>query len=306
MDNASNRETIPQEQAKDAGEKKVRSFGNKAFDWAVWPAVQWIGVWGLSLFLANKAQNGSGILNKWYKSAVDWLTPKFHMFNSPLAKKIWGKDTGAKQWAGATTLFTALFMGGNLSLPVIKFMENRRDSISAWFDRVFHKTPEDPDKIKQEPKQTWGSVIKGRLSSAFLGYSVFFALGPGKAAKVQDMVGGAATNAFMKIRPQANRNSVNKWANLAVFDLFFTAIAASFHYVMSRLFARSNDNKKKAGQKECPEPVTPSSFERGENIARYSEKEGLKRKTPQPRPQEGWARGEETRKNTEISHTVTP
>lgn len=279
--------------------KKNRSFGNKMFDWVIWPAVQWVGVWGLSLLIANRAQSGSGLLNKWFNQLEGWLKPRLTSLDSPAAQKIWGKDTSSQQWAKGTALFTALWMGGNASLPIIKYFEDRRQRISSWFDRKFNKVAKDENTIKEEPKQTWASVTKGRLSVSLLNYATFIGLGPGRSQKVQDAIGNKATDAYMKLRPHADRERVSTLANLAVFDLLFTALGAAVHYSTSRLFARHDATHKHniiAGDSVIvPEPAEAEAEQQEKPKAR----EELKGKKPEQKQKEGWIAGEEAKKQAE-------
>lgn len=282
--------------------KKSRSFGNKMFDFMVWPAVQWLGVWGLSFLIANRAQSGNGKLNKWFTAFENWLKPRLSVMDKPTAKQIWGSETNSQKWATDTALFTALWMGGHVSVPIIKFFEDRRQHISSWFDKAFHKIPVDADAIRTEPKQTWTSVIKGRLSVSAMNYATFIGLGPGRSQKVQDVIGGKATDLFMKIRPQANREKVRTLANLAVFDLLFTALGAAVHYSTSRIFARKGEARKHnliAGD-SIAEPETQEADTKQQGIPKVREE--LKSRKPAQNQKEGWATGEEAKRLNESTN----
>jgi len=285
-----------------ADKKKSRTFGNKVFDWAVWPPIQWIGVWGLALLVGNSAQNGSGVLNKWFNASVNWLKPKFQLFDKPFAKKIWGSGSGSKEWASATTLLTALWMGSNSFLPVTKYFEDRRGAISSWFDKAFHKPPQNSDTMQKEPKQTWSSLIKGRLSGTVFGYLAFIALGPGRAIKVQNALGDKAANIFMKWRPHADRGKVNKWANLAIFDLLFTCLAAAVHYFTSRTFARKSANNITAAENTVivADNVELDSESQGKPMANKE----LRSKKAEQKQHVNWVSGEEIRRYAETANTI--
>jgi len=215
--------------------KKVRSFGNKAFDWAVWSSL-YLSIWAFSLAFANKAQNGSGTLNKWFRLAQDKLEPKLKGFaNSKVSSKLWGSSE--KEWAGAAVLFAALSLGGTFFLPIIKYFEDRRQKIAAKIERIFGKNSDNPDNFKKEPKQTWGSIVKGRIAVIFIAFTTFVVAGPQRIGNLQDVVGGWATDAYIKTVKNANKDDVRKWANVAVFDILLTAIGAGVHYAISRVIA---------------------------------------------------------------------
>lgn len=152
-------------------------------------------------------------------------------------------------------MIAALSTGGYLSLPFIKFFEDRRLKISTWIDKKLGKTPVEELSAKPEPKQTWGSIIKGRLTAVALDYIAFAFVGPRHMNKVQDAVGGTATNLYMKVAPDADRVKVRKWADLAVLDLFFTAVVTGFHFFASRFYAKGKELEKAYKIVEAEEAV---------------------------------------------------
>jgi|GEM_PF-1047341 len=224
--------------------QKKRTFGNKVFDLLIWAPLQWVGVWGLSLFFANEAQNGGRTLQKASDASIKFLTEKLEKpVSSKFVQTFW-KDTTAKQWASGTVLITALSLGGSLILPVTKWFEDRRHKISAYIDKAFDKGQENPDNITPEPKQTWTSIGIGRAISMTMTYSIFAFFGPKRIDSVQNKVGEFTANQYMKLRPSADKTKVLNWCNLAVFDLLFTALTGTVTYLSSRVFAKSNEEEK--------------------------------------------------------------
>ncbi|MEI7670069.1 MAG: hypothetical protein WCJ33_08310, partial [Pseudomonadota bacterium] len=156
------------------------------------------------------------------------------------------------------TLITALGAGGTLLLPITKWLEDRREKISAFFDKIAGK---EVKEITPEAEQTWESLGKGRLVSWGTVYAIFIALGPNIVDFVQKKVGGFATNIFTSIFKNSDKEKVGKWADLAVFDLLFTAVSASITYIFSRKVAEHNMNKKESENKVQTDIVVTKSPE---------------------------------------------
>jgi hypothetical protein len=157
------------------------------------------------------------------------------------------------EWTGPAVLIGVLSLGGTSLLPVLKFLEDRRKPISAWFDKIAGKTPVEPSQVKAEPKRTWPDIIKGRIGSLALVYSVLGIFGPVFIDNVQNWIGDGATRLIKKpvVTPTATTKipigSAQYWARLAVFDLFFTAVTATATYAFSKAAAaaKGEDNNKR-------------------------------------------------------------
>lgn len=240
---------VATEQRTKTAQKKRRTFGNKVFDLTVWPSIQWFGVWVMSLVVADRAKNKTGIANQWFEKATSWVTTELKKFgtDNENPRKIFGRQTSYKEdWAKGLVLIFALSLGGSMLVPVTKFLEDRRQRIASWIDKHFGKNALEEDLARPEPKQTWGSMLKGRLAALTTVYGAFLLVGPSTMDAIQKRFGKNVTDEVMKAGPIAKRFSekrVGQLAELAVFDLFFTAITASFHYLVSRITASKKQEK---------------------------------------------------------------
>jgi hypothetical protein len=78
--------------------------------------------------------------------------------------------------AGTIAGTTILMHGGNLFTPVMKWMEDRKESIVTYINKRWGKPGEveaGHERLKDEPKQNWGDVIKGRLVAWLTVFSTF-------------------------------------------------------------------------------------------------------------------------------------
>lgn len=57
------------------------------------------------------------------------------------------------------------FADGTLVAPLVKLAEDRREKIAYWLDKKMGTVPEDMSVYDAEPKQSWGSVLAGRLAT---------------------------------------------------------------------------------------------------------------------------------------------
>jgi len=302
-DNIADQTTAPDRQQDKHTPKLARSSGNIKLDMALWGGIQGVGIWLFSLVVADWAQSGKGFLNKGFEAGRTWLTPRLGKFaENKTSQKIWGSSK--EQWASSIVLTLALSLGGTILLPVTKYFEDRRTQIATWIDKKLGHDDIDPSQIRPEPKQTWGSMIKGRLMSLGLGYAIFAALGPRRAGNVQNAVGDVATNAILKVRPNANSQTIRKWSDLAVFDLILTTLTAGTAYVGSRFSA-----SKHMEQKSSVAEAVSQSAATGETVIIPPHDESahipVEPKTTRiPQPQSSWQQGQEMRKQAATTATA--
>lgn len=237
--------------------KKQRTWGNVIFDWGVYASIAWAGVSAFSLATAHLAMNskhaGLAPLRDFYqgmKNGVAGFLKSTLMKYKGAAHDVAAKlehDKRVNKWASGTALYYILGAGGSILMWPIKYLEDNRLKLAAKIDNALGTTPPDPELVKKEPKQTWGSVFAGRaLSVIGIGYGSFVLMGPDRASKISKWVGKHATKGWMHISPQSKLRPVHKIMNTAVFDVLFTVITASVTYAFSRFVARSHDRKLEA------------------------------------------------------------
>lgn len=79
----------------------------------------------------------------------------------------WLKDRGlTHDQADMAKMVTFSFLDGTLVAPLVKLGEDRREKIAYWLDTKMGTVHPDKAIYEAEPKQTWASVIFGRLAVA--------------------------------------------------------------------------------------------------------------------------------------------
>jgi hypothetical protein len=233
---------ITEEKTKPPKEKH-RSFGNKMFDAVVYPIVQWVGVWAGSIMLASIVKNSKGGLNDVYNNTVNFLEPKLQGF-SDLSHKITGNTATSKDWASDVVMIQILGLGGTALLPITKFLEDRRDKISEYFDKMAGKQV-NQEEVKKEPKQSWFSLGVGRLIAIESTVVALAIVGPNALKWCGSKVGGLTAPLAMKLFPKADKDKVRAFTDLAVFDLVLTGVSATVTYIFSRKAAEAKDKTTK-------------------------------------------------------------
>lgn len=81
------------------------------------------------------------------------------------------------QFAYAAASTMVLFHGGNLFAPINRWLENRREAVTAYCSGIFgNKKDQKIDHARwgNTPQQTWGDVFKGRFTAWGLVFASFF------------------------------------------------------------------------------------------------------------------------------------
>ncbi len=137
-------------------------------------------------FLAKYGSRWYGPVPNVFKIFNDWFGKKVvsnPLYTIPEGQKyeVWRRLVGA----AASTM--VLFHGGNVFAPIMKKLENNRENIANWYNKRWGK-PGDVEiaheRLKDEPQQNWGDVIKGRLVAWGIIFgamaSIDFVLGKGR------------------------------------------------------------------------------------------------------------------------------
>jgi hypothetical protein len=135
-------------------------------------------------FLARYGKRWYGPVPNPFKMINDGMHKTlFHNSVMPLSKQ----PEKVQRLGEAVVGTTVLFWGGAAFAPVMKWMENNRENISNWYNRRWG-TPEDVqithERLKDEPKQNWNDVFKGRLAAWMTCFGIMVAgdtiIGKGK------------------------------------------------------------------------------------------------------------------------------
>ena len=225
---------MPREQ-----EKRRLPRGEKVFDALVYGPMNIIGTFLATMPLAWSLEHGLG--GKPFDTVKNFLTSRLKI-NDNITRK------------ALTT--TTTWMGGNAMLLMVKAAENNKDNIVAGINRMSGDTTQGPP-VLAEPRQDWGSLIKGRLLawvvvfSSFLGFEQIVgakAMGKmeeGFAHKLCDKFGWAKEEKVMidgqlKTRP----TRAFGYGKIMTFDIFATIAGGALLYVGSRAFAKRREEKR--------------------------------------------------------------
>ncbi len=152
------------------------------------------------------------------------------------------------------------FFDGTFVAPFIKVLEDRRENFAEKIDIALGTRSDDPTVYEAEPKQSWSSVVGGRLATAaivvptavaldklhikdkndnFVGLNdMFFTRQGEKLGKLAEKKGW-----FQKF---AQKHDMQQVARVSVFEAFYTSVCTAGLYISSRFFARKQGEHKAA------------------------------------------------------------
>lgn len=207
-------------------ETRPKSAGGKLFDLITYGGFAGVGTFLVTLPLAYWQKYTPG--RKFYHSAAEAL-----------------QKVGVSEKTALNAMETTNLMhGGNLMLLPILGMESLRTPIVNGLNRLLND-PTDPESVKDAPKQTFGSVIKGRLlawSAVFAGFSIAGKIIPEKMQAFENKVGEWTCKILKK--PVVAESKAYRYGQLAALDAFATITAASLLYVGSHAFANHAAEKR--------------------------------------------------------------
>ncbi|MBY0408207.1 MAG: hypothetical protein K2Q01_10990, partial [Rickettsiales bacterium] len=120
------------------------SRGEKMFDLLTYGGIAGVGTFALTIPLAYWAKYGAGA--KHFENASKFLVRQG--LSKPIAEEM--------------VMTSALMQGGNVGIIPVKIMENYKPTIVGQLnDWMGDKSG--AASVKEDPQQTWGSLIKSRL-----------------------------------------------------------------------------------------------------------------------------------------------
>lgn len=216
-------------------ESRPKSIGGKVFDWITYGGIAGVGTFIVTLPLAYWQKYTPG--RKFYHTASDALQ------RIGVSEKI----------AVNATETTNLMHGGNLMLLPVLGLEYFRTPIVTGLNRLFND-PTDPESVKDAPKQTVGSVLKGRLlawTAVFVGFTGASKIIPGQMQAFENKVGEMTCKIFKQ--PVIAESKAYRYGQIGALDAFATITAATLLYTGSHFFAqrrqhRTHDKIKKSAE----------------------------------------------------------
>ncbi len=224
---------------------REKSKGERVFDRAVYVGLAGVGTFIATLYMSNKFKNGEW-LGARYARAVDGLQRFFQ-------KMLPGG--ASRKMAEETIQTTSLMMGGNAMLLPIGMAEHYKTPIVEGLNVALgDKTPS--EQIEKAPRQTWLSLIEGRVLAWG---AVFSALITARFAfpKSFEMYCDEFASRthqvvqWFKRKPALGEEAMKHTASyrlggIAALDVFATAAAATLLYIGGHFFARRQEERKEA------------------------------------------------------------
>jgi len=260
-----------------------KTTGEKYYSWLKFGVAE-VFILVATAVIAYWARHGQ---DKWYNvfKQIQKLSDKVF---SPLSRI--GKDGSKAREVGtvlsvaaASTMVT--FHGGNAFAPAMKWFDNKKNDIVNAFNKLFGKPDEleiGQERLKEDPKQSWGDVIKGRLAAWAIVFTSFVSatLLIGKSTKNNDYhfnnfeewfarkfagltKGGkelAKISALQKLPEHLKENKSYRFGKILALDIYATTAAIIIWNVISELSAKIRQKEKKEVPHETPAPALPETL----------------------------------------------
>ena len=271
----------PAEQAahpKKHDKTQQRTPGLKLFDVFLYPVLTNFGVFAVSVaatYLTSRGKDTKdgklvfGKFGKFMAERGEWLDKKFENMGM-------GKRTAEM----SRTVFFS-FADGTLLAPVVKLFEDKREKIGKGIDKALGTKPEDESVYQAEPKQSWLSVLGGRLATVLIVVPTAIGLNniplkPKNGVPTLDAAGkeikrnlndlffreqGEAIGHYLEKKPFFKKHfgsyNLPALSRVVAFEAFYTSVCTAGLYISSRFFARKLEKK----DKDEPITVTPVKTE---------------------------------------------
>lgn len=255
-----------------------RTPGLKIFDVALYPILTNGVVFAVSVaatYLTTHGDKTGGKIGKWF----------FERGNK-LKNFLMKSGMGEKQ-ADASKMIAFSFLDGSVMAPVVKVIEDKRENIAHWIDRKLGSEPENHDAYVAEPKQSWGSVLGGRVIALAAVLPAGIMLGkigtkdgkwiwnttknnPGFNSLNDHFFTnpGHALGKYIETQPGLAKSfgklDIPQITSISLFEMFYTSLCTGALYVSSRFIARKRgDHLEDAPEKpaEAPPPA-PAEIEK--------------------------------------------
>jgi hypothetical protein len=233
---------------------RKKTWGEKVFNFGTYGGVALLGNEATSLIITRQAEDG--IFKTHFTKFQNWF------------KKFDGKPS-VPEYIGKGQIANVLMavLGGMLMVPFVKYLEDNKGSIVRTLDRDHYGTKADTHpqlveahkEMDQAPKQTWGSLWKGRALTVASAIGVDYLVGWKDATstkffkdkptfqkfasmdRIADQIAEKSVKA-LNISPAA-RPAATKWIQKGTWLLTLSSTLTVLFYVSSKIFASKRDEK---------------------------------------------------------------
>lgn len=234
--------------------KRLQTWGETKFNILNYGGFALIGNEIGGTWLTKQAENGM------FKNIYAKFAEKFTRHaNNPLVPKYAS--------SGRMPMIFVAIISGNFMVPFIKYFEDRKGEIVRRMDRKHYgeKSETDPaliaahKEMDEAPKQSWGSLWKGRVSTMLTAFAIDSLIGWKDAPTTKILKNNATYQRFASYDRIAesfsegaakifNISSKNKatfveWTSRGVSLLTLSTVLTVLFYVTSKIFAKKRDEK---------------------------------------------------------------
>lgn len=231
--------------AQNKPEKAKRTLGLRLFDNLLYTVLTNTSVFLMSVGFTYMTKHGRTIgadgsktraVGTWFAKRRDPILKGF--------EKIGVKGRAAED--ATTVLFS--FVDGTLFAPLVKLIEDRREKIAYKIDSALGTTPDNMSAYDAEPKQSWRSVIEGRLATSAIVVPIAIAMektGGNNAIfyRAGNKLAGFVRETLPKLDQWLTKKTIHHkeyFFQTSVFETFYTSVCTVGLYIMSRGIARSH------------------------------------------------------------------
>lgn len=254
---------IASQNDKDKVIDRKKTGGEKLFDRVVYTGIGFGVNEVSSLWITDQFMYGKNLLGKmpgFLKSAGYWFSKEgFDNISVKLADIFKIKNTTYKgefiprhARAGNTLLMVTLLSGGTLLLLPMRWLESNKahwvQKANHWLDggklsaeEVAKRDAEVKEHIDSSPKQSWGSLLLGRLVACSASVGTGTLVGPANNKRLMAWSEQLLTGSTQL---PGKRNMAHRWARLASVETYSCAISSIVLEIASKFFARSKPKPK--------------------------------------------------------------
>jgi hypothetical protein len=233
---------------------RIKTWGEKLFDWGTYGGVALGGNEAVSLVVMTQARHG--------------ITKDWHARQTAFFKGLEGKKF-IPEYIFNGHLFNVLIavIGGMTMVPIVKYLEDHKGKIVRTLDRFHYGTYADSNpaivaahqEMNEAPKQTWGSLWKGRILTVVAAIGLDWSVGCADAQSNKLFKNNATFQKFANMDRLAERVSNrimntlkiadparptwDRWLKQGSWLLVFSSTLTVLFYASSKIFATRREQK---------------------------------------------------------------
>ena len=256
--------------------KAKRTLGLKVVDNVIYSLVNNSAVFVMSVFATYLTEHGwpKPFSGKALGAKRQWLGEQFQKRGQRVDRFFIDKLHWEPGFAQGMRMVTFSFLDGTFIAPFVKVLEDRREKMAMAIDTALGTKPKDESVYEAEPKQSWGSVITGRLLVSAVVVPTAFALGKLKTPwgipnEVLFTKPGMKVGSYIEQQmPQVKQGIQRVFGKVDMpflfkttfFEFFYTGLCTLGLYNVSRAIARKHPKHEKHPHGEAAPHALPQPY----------------------------------------------